>query len=53
MQELLGYDIFEPFIGYVDGVHPERLLSPRVRGARQSGAEEHQPETTALRMSSR
>jgi ectoine hydroxylase-related dioxygenase (phytanoyl-CoA dioxygenase family) len=29
IQELLGYDIFEPtFIGYVDGMHPKRLLGP-------------------------
>jgi ectoine hydroxylase-related dioxygenase (phytanoyl-CoA dioxygenase family) len=28
VQELLGYDILEPFIGYVDGVHPKRLLGP-------------------------
>jgi ectoine hydroxylase-related dioxygenase (phytanoyl-CoA dioxygenase family) len=29
VQELLGYDIFEPtFIGYVDGLHPKRLLGP-------------------------
>jgi ectoine hydroxylase-related dioxygenase (phytanoyl-CoA dioxygenase family) len=29
VQELLGYDIFEPtFIGYVDGMHPKRLLGP-------------------------
>ena len=28
VQELLGYDIVEPFIGYVDGVHPKRLLGP-------------------------
>ncbi len=28
IQELLGYDICEPFIGYVDGVHPKRLLGP-------------------------
>ena len=29
IQELLGYDIFEPtFIGYVDGMHPKRLLDP-------------------------
>jgi ectoine hydroxylase-related dioxygenase (phytanoyl-CoA dioxygenase family) len=26
VQELLGYDISPPFIGYVDGVHPKRLL---------------------------
>ena len=29
VQELLGYDVFEPtFIGYVDGMHPKRLLDP-------------------------
>jgi ectoine hydroxylase-related dioxygenase (phytanoyl-CoA dioxygenase family) len=28
VQELLGYDVFDPFIGYVDGVHPKRLLGP-------------------------
>ena len=29
VQELLGYDIFEPtFIGYVDGMHPKRLIDP-------------------------
>ena len=29
IQELIGYDIFEPtFIGYVDGMHPKRLLDP-------------------------
>ena len=28
VQEMLGYDIVEPFIGYVDGVHPKRLLGP-------------------------
>jgi ectoine hydroxylase-related dioxygenase (phytanoyl-CoA dioxygenase family) len=26
VQELLGYSISPPFIGYVDGVHPRRLL---------------------------
>jgi len=29
VQELLGYDVFEPtFVGYVDGLHPKRLLDP-------------------------
>ena len=29
IQELCGYDIYEPtFIGYVDGMHPKRLLDP-------------------------
>ncbi len=29
VQELVGYDIFEPtFIGYVDGMHPKRLIDP-------------------------
>jgi ectoine hydroxylase-related dioxygenase (phytanoyl-CoA dioxygenase family) len=27
MQELLGYNIYPPFIGYVDGRHPRRLLN--------------------------
>jgi ectoine hydroxylase-related dioxygenase (phytanoyl-CoA dioxygenase family) len=28
VQELLGYSIMAPFIGYVDGQHPRRLLEP-------------------------
>jgi hypothetical protein len=29
VQELLGYSIAEPsFMGYVDGVHPKRLVDP-------------------------
>jgi ectoine hydroxylase-related dioxygenase (phytanoyl-CoA dioxygenase family) len=27
LQELLGYDIYPPFVGYVDGRHPRRVLS--------------------------
>ena len=27
VQELLGYGIHEPFMGYVDGMHPRRVLS--------------------------
>jgi Phytanoyl-CoA dioxygenase (PhyH) len=26
LQELLGYNIYPPFVGYVDGVHPRRVL---------------------------
>ncbi len=26
LQELLGYNVFPPFVGYVDGRHPRRLL---------------------------
>jgi ectoine hydroxylase-related dioxygenase (phytanoyl-CoA dioxygenase family) len=26
LQELLGYNIASPFVGYVDGRHPRRLL---------------------------
>ena len=26
LQELLGYNIFPPFLGYVDGRHPRRVL---------------------------
>lgn len=31
LQELLGYDIFLPFIGYVDGRHPRKLLTEQAR----------------------
>jgi ectoine hydroxylase-related dioxygenase (phytanoyl-CoA dioxygenase family) len=26
LQELLGYNIYPPFLGYVDGRHPRRFL---------------------------
>lgn len=26
VQELLGYSIHAPFMGYVDGMHPKRIL---------------------------
>ncbi len=29
LQELLGYNIYPPFLGYVDGRHPRRLLEQR------------------------
>jgi ectoine hydroxylase-related dioxygenase (phytanoyl-CoA dioxygenase family) len=29
LQELLGYGIHPPFVGYVDGRHPRRALDPR------------------------
>jgi ectoine hydroxylase-related dioxygenase (phytanoyl-CoA dioxygenase family) len=28
-RELIGYSIHPPFMGYVDGVHPKRLLRPQ------------------------
>lgn len=28
LQELLGYNVFPPFLGYVDGRHPRRVLGP-------------------------
>ena len=28
LQELLGYNIYPPFLGYVDGRHPRRVLTP-------------------------
>jgi hypothetical protein len=28
IQELLGYSIHPPFMGYVDGMHPRRLIGP-------------------------
>jgi ectoine hydroxylase-related dioxygenase (phytanoyl-CoA dioxygenase family) len=27
LQELLGYNIYPPFVGYVDGAHPRKVLS--------------------------
>ena len=29
LQELLGYNIYPPFVGYVDGRHPRRVLESR------------------------
>jgi ectoine hydroxylase-related dioxygenase (phytanoyl-CoA dioxygenase family) len=37
VQELLGYDVLEPFIGYVDGVHPKRLLGPEYAARMKRG----------------
>jgi len=31
LQELLGYNIYPPFVGYVDGRHPRRYIRERVR----------------------
>jgi hypothetical protein len=31
LQELLGYNVHPPFIGYVDGRHPRRTLTPTPR----------------------
>jgi ectoine hydroxylase-related dioxygenase (phytanoyl-CoA dioxygenase family) len=28
LQELLGYGIYPPFVGYVDGQHPRKMLGP-------------------------
>ena len=33
VQEMLGYSIHQPFIGYVDGLHPRRLLEPHQQSA--------------------
>jgi ectoine hydroxylase-related dioxygenase (phytanoyl-CoA dioxygenase family) len=32
LQELLGYNIYPPFVGYVDGRHPRRVLEDGVTG---------------------
>lgn len=32
VRELMGYSIHPPFMGYVDGMHPERLLAEAVSG---------------------
>lgn len=38
IQELLGYSIRNPgFMGYVDGVHPKRLVNPEYQGRRARG----------------
>ena len=42
LQELLGYNVHPPFVGYVDGRHPRRLL--------EEGADERrEQEREALR----
>jgi hypothetical protein len=28
LRELLGYNVYPPFLGYVDGRHPDRMLEP-------------------------
>jgi ectoine hydroxylase-related dioxygenase (phytanoyl-CoA dioxygenase family) len=33
LQELLGYNIYPPFVGYVDGRHPRRTLDTLGAGA--------------------
>lgn len=38
IQELLGYNIREPsFMGYVDGLHPKRLIDPSYQGRKARG----------------
>ena len=39
LQELLGYNIYPPFIGYVDGRHPRRLLTRLEVAERAAGAQ--------------
>lgn len=34
LQELLGYDVIPPFIGYVDGRHPRRILDKDLPNSR-------------------
>ena len=33
LQELLGYNIYPPFVGYVDGRHPRRVLEHHLRNS--------------------
>jgi len=28
LRELLGYNVYPPFLGYVDGRHPDRIVEP-------------------------
>jgi ectoine hydroxylase-related dioxygenase (phytanoyl-CoA dioxygenase family) len=37
LQELLGYNIYPPFVGYVDGRHPRRYLTDNPRGSGETG----------------
>lgn len=38
VQEMLGYSTVDPgFMGYVDGLHPRRLIDPEYRGRRSLG----------------
>ena len=30
VRRLMGYSIHPPFIGYVDGVHPKKLLEDKI-----------------------
>ena len=40
LQELLGYDVHPPFIGYVDGLHPRKLLEKHnLRRPEDAGSE--------------
>lgn len=38
IQEMLGYNVIDPgFVGYVDGVHPKRLINPDYEGRARRG----------------
>jgi ectoine hydroxylase-related dioxygenase (phytanoyl-CoA dioxygenase family) len=37
IQQLLGYSIHGSFMGYVDGVHPRRLIEQAQRSGRRNG----------------
>lgn len=38
VQSLLGYNVIDPgFMGYVDGVHPKRLIDPSYKGRKARG----------------
>jgi len=38
MQSLFGYSVAAPgFVGYVDGVHPKRLVDSAYRGRKHRG----------------
>ena len=38
IQEMLGYNVIEPgFVGYVDGLHPKRLINPDYEGRTSRG----------------
>ena len=53
LQELLGYNIFPPFLGYVDGRHPRRALAERRRADGMVSVEARRAELARRRVASR
>ena len=43
LQELLGYNIYPPFMGYVDGRHPRRYIASDGAVAERANKERSEP----------